>query len=119
MEAVQYPYPIATRISISQDRRIRLPKFLRMSTPYALVEDTRIDQPWLGICGLDSLKRLKEEYDTLRVVAEYRTRRPTIPKSICDRFALLNGSAIWLVASGIWIEILPESAWMVEAFEVD
>lgn len=104
----QYPYPIATRISINKERRVCLPKFLGVPVPYVLVENTRADQPWLGICGLDSLARLSGECESLRVVAEYRTCRPTIPKMICDRHALSGHDAIWLIAVNSWVEFWPE-----------
>ncbi len=114
MEAVQYSYPIATRISISKERRIRLPKFLGFPVPFVLVEDTRADQPWLGLCGLDSLAGLNAECGSLRVVAEYWTMRPTISMAVCDRHALLSDSAIWLVTVNSWIEVWSESVWQTE-----
>jgi len=112
MKTIQYPYPIATQISISKERRICLPKFLGVPVPYVLVEDERTDQPWLGICGLNSLVRLRAECESLRVVAEFWTGRPTIPKQVCDRYALPSGSGIWLVAMNSGIEIWPESVWL-------
>ena len=114
MEAIQYPFPITTRISISKKRRIRLPKFLGVPVPFVLVEDTRAEQPWLGLCGLDSLVGLNAECGSLRVVAEYWTMRPTIPMAVCDRHALLSDSAIWLVTVNSWIEVWSESVWQTE-----
>lgn len=114
MVTIQYPYPIATRISISKERRIRLPKFLGVPVPFVLVEDMRADQPWLGLCGLDSLAGLNAECGSLRVVAEYWTMRPTIPMAVCDRHALLSDSAIWLVTVNSWIEVWSESVWQTE-----
>jgi len=114
MEVVQYPYPIATRISISKNRRICLPKFLRVPVPYVLVESERAEHPWLGICGLDSLALQREECEFLRVVAEYRTGRPTIPKVVCDRHDLSADVAIWLMATSNWVEIWSDSLWQTE-----
>ena len=111
MVTIQYPYPIATRISISKERRIRLPKFLGVPVPFVLVEDTRADQPWLGLCGLDSLARLNAECGSLRVVAEYWTQRPKIPKAVCDMHGLSVNKAIWLVTMGNVIEVWSESSW--------
>lgn len=111
METTRYPYPIATRISISKERRIRLPKFLSVPVPYVLVEDTRADQLWLGLCGLDALARLHAECGSLRVVAEYSTCRPTIPKAVCDRHGLSANLSCWLVAMGDVVEVWSELSW--------
>lgn len=108
METIQYPNPIATRISISKDRRIRLPKFLGVPVPYVLVENTAAEQLWLGLCSLDSLASLNAESSSLRVVAEYRTQRLAIPKQLCDRHALSGHNAIWLIAVKSWVEIWSE-----------
>ena len=85
MVTIQYPYPIATRISISKERRIRLPKFLGFPVPFVLMEDTRADQPWLGLCGLDSLAGLNAECGSLRVVAEYWAMRRTAIRSSIEK----------------------------------
>lgn len=111
METIQYIFSIATRISISKERRIRLPKFLGAPVSYVLVENVRTDQPWLGICGLDSLASLNAECCSLRVVAEYRTEQPTIPKAVCDTHGLSANEAIWLVTMGNVIEIWSELSW--------
>lgn len=42
----------------------------------------------------------------LRLVAEYRTCRPTLPKAVCDGNVLHDSAGIWLVAMGSWVEIL-------------
>ena len=107
-------YPIAVSVAIGKDWRIRLPKFLSMPVPYVLVENSQPDQPWLGICGLDSLAQLRAEREILRVVAEYWTCRPTIPKMICDTHAPSGGKTIWLVAMGSWVEIWSGSIWLAE-----
>jgi hypothetical protein len=112
MNTIQYPYPIATRISMSKDRRIRLPKFLDVPVPYVLLENTQANQPWLGICGLDSLAQLRAECESLRVVAEYWTSRPTIPKIICNRHALSGHEAVWLVAVNSWVEAWSECTFL-------
>lgn len=111
MPTIQYPYPIATQISISKDRRIRLPKFLGVPIPFVLVESTRAEQLWLGICGNDSLPKLTAEYDSLRVVTEYRTCRPTIPKAVCDRYLLISQEGVSLIALDSWVEIWPGLVW--------
>lgn len=114
MKTIQYPYPIATQISISKERRICLPMFLGVPVPYVLVEDARTEHPWLGICGLDSLALLREECESLRVVAEYRTWRPTFSKAVCDKHGLSVTLPIWLMTMGSWVEVLPESTWQAE-----
>ncbi len=111
MEAVQYSCPIAKRISISKERRIRLPNFLGARIPFALVENTQAEQLWLGICGNDSLAKLTAECDGLRVVTEYRTCRPTIPKAVCDRHQLIVQEGVWLIAFDSWIEVWPALVW--------
>ena len=75
-------YPIAVSVAMGKNRRIRLPKFLSIPVPYVLVEDTRAEQHWLGICALDVLERLMAECVNLRLVAEYRSSRPTIPETV-------------------------------------
>lgn len=114
MEAVQYSYPIATQISISKNRRICLPKFLCIPIPYVLVENEQADKQWLGICGFESLAQLRAECEYLRVVAEYRTGRPTIPKVVCDRHDLSADVAIWLMATANRVEIWSDSLWQTE-----
>lgn len=111
MKTIQYPYPIATQISISKDRRIRLPKFLGISVPYVLLENKRAEQPWLGLCNVDSLALLRAECESLQLVAEFRTCRPTIPRPVCDRHSLSDQTNIWLVTIKSWIEVWPDSAW--------
>lgn len=111
METIQYPYPLAARISISKERRIRLPKFLGISVPYVLLEYKRAEQLWLGLCSLDSLALLRAECESLQLVAEFRTFRPTIPKAVCDRHRLSDHTNIWLVAIKSWLEVWPDSAW--------
>ncbi len=111
MKTIQYPYPIATQISISKDRRIRLPKFLGVPVPYVVVENNWAEQPWLGLCSLDSLASLIAECSSLRVVAEYSTQRPTIPKAVCDRHYLSANETIWLATTGNVIEIWSELSW--------
>lgn len=111
MVTIQYPYPIVTRISISKERRIRLPMFLGVLVPYVLVENDRTEQPWLGLCRLDSLASLNAECSSIRVVAEYWTQRPTIPKAICDRHCLSANEIIWLATTGNVIEIWSELSW--------
>lgn len=111
METIQYPYPIATQISIGKDRRIRLPKFLGVPVPYVLVENNWAEQPCLGLCSLDSLASLNTECSSLRVLAEYWTPRPTIPKAICDRHCLSANETIWLATTRNVIEIWSELSW--------
>lgn len=110
----QLKYPVAVRIAMGKDRRIRLPKFLSIPVPYVLVEDTRAEQHWLGICALDALERLMAECANLRLVAEYRTCRPMLPKAVCDENALHDSCGIWLVAMGRWVEIWSGSVWQAE-----
>lgn len=114
MVTIQYSYPIATRISISKERRIRLPMFLGVPVPYVLLENAPADQPWLGICGLDSLAQLRAECESLRLVAEYRTGRPTIPKIVCNKHGLSANVAIWLMTTRNWVEIWSDSSWQNE-----
>ena len=102
---------IRDRISISKERRICLPTFLGVPEPYVLVEITRTEQLWLGLCSLDSLASLNAECCSLRVMAEYRTQRPTISKAVCDMHGLSANEAIWLVAMGNVIEIWSELSW--------
>lgn len=111
METIQYPYPCAIQISISKDRQICLPKFFGVLVPYVLVENDRAEQPWLGLFSLDSLASLNAECSSLRVVAEYWTQRPTIPKAICDRYCLSANETIWLATTGNVIEIWSELSW--------
>lgn len=108
-------YPIAVSVAMGKDRRIRLPRFLEIATPYVLVENALAGQAWFGFCALDSLAHRMVECDSLRVIAEYRTRRPTIPKAACDRHGLLGSTSIWLVSTGGNIEVLSESAWQTAA----
>lgn len=111
-------YPIAIQVWISKDRRIRFPKLLDVPTPYVLLENTQPDHLWLGICGVDSLATLTVECSNLRVVAEYRTCSPTIPKITCERHGLLEQKPLWLITTGSRIEILPELAWQADAPEL-
>lgn len=111
-------YPIAIQISIGKDRRIRLPKLIDLSTPYVLLENTQADRLWLGICGTAFSGKLAAEYNNLQVITEYRTCRPTIPKTVCDKHGLLASTLIWLVITGDWIEILPESSWQAEVNKI-
>lgn len=107
-------YPIAVSVAMGKDRRIRLPKFLSIPVPYVLIEDTRAEQHWLGICALDALAQLRAECESLRVVAEYWTCRPTLPKAVGDENALHDSGGIWLVAMGSWVEIWSGSIWQAE-----
>ncbi|HQV12848.1 MAG TPA: hypothetical protein PKW52_16030 [Nitrospira sp.] len=107
-------YPIAVSVAMGKNRRIRLPKFLSIPVPYVLIEDTRAEQHWLGLCALDALERLMAECANLRLVAEYRTSRPTLPKAVCDGNALHDSGGIWLVAMGSWVEIWSGSVWQTE-----
>lgn len=111
MGTIEYPFPIATRISISKKRRISLPKFLDVPMPFVLLETKQADQLWLGMCSLDSLEVLSAGCSSVRVLAEFRTHQPTIPKSVCDRHRLLDHTNIWLVTTKSWIEVWPDSAW--------
>lgn len=106
-----FRYPVAVSVAMGKDRRIRLPRFLEIATPYVLVENVQAGQAWLGFCTLDSLLLRVPECNSLQVVAEYRTRRPTIPETTCDRYGLSGNMAIWLVGAGSTIEVLSESAW--------
>lgn len=111
-----FRYPIAACVTMGRDRRIRLPRFLEMATPYVLVENVQAGQTWLGFCRLDSLSHLMATCDSLRVVAEYRTCRPTIPEITCYRHALQENISIWLLITDSVIEILPDSACQAEDF---
>lgn len=107
-------YPIAVSVAMGKDRRIRLPKCLRRPMHYVLVENAQAGQLWLGICGLDLLVQLRSECENLRVVAEYRTSRPTIPEAVCNRHGFSANVAIWLMTTGKWIEICSDLSWQAE-----
>ncbi len=109
--------PIAFCVSISKDRRIRLPKFLVIPPPYVLIEKEQGHQAWLGICAADFLAKLTGECKSLRILAEYQTCRPTLPKAVFDKHGMSEKGPIWLVSTGNWIEFVPESAWQVNAPE--
>lgn len=106
-----FRYPVAVSVAKGKDRRIRLPRFLEIATPYVLVENGLTGQAWFGFCALDSLAHRLVECDSMRVIAEYRTRRPTIPETACHRHGLSGNTTIWLVGAGSTIEVLSESAW--------
>lgn len=107
-------YPIAVSVAMGKNRRIRLPKFLSIPVPYVLVENPQPDQLWLAICRLDLLANLMAECDNLRVLAEYRTNRPTLQKFVCNRHGLIERAPIWLVSTKHLVEIFSEPVWNVE-----
>lgn len=82
-------YPIAIQTAISRERRLRLPEFLKIPAPFVLVENSLPEQLWLGICSIDFWAKITAEYDDgLRMLAEYRTYRPTIPNAVCSKHCL-------------------------------
>lgn len=105
-------YPIAIQTAISRERRLRLPEFLKIPAPFVLVENSLPEQLWLGICSIDFWAKITAEYDDgLRILAEYRTYRPTIPNAVCSKHCLQVDMPVWLVITRNWIEIFSDSVW--------
>lgn len=114
----KYSAPIATKVAIDRRRRIRLPRCLQISAPFILFEASGGAEPWLGICEVGALPEVSKLGEVIQVLAQYRSQRPALPATLCQRGGFAHGAALWLVTVGSWVEIWPEMRWL-ELFQRD
>lgn len=118
MIVTKYPAPIATKVAIDRRRRISLPRWLQISAPFILFEASGGAEPWLGICEAGALAEVSKHGKGIQVLALYRSQRPALPATLCQRNGFAPGAALWLVTVGSWVEVWPEKQWL-ELFQRD
>jgi len=102
---------LAAKVAIDSRRRISMPCCLQISAPFILFEVSGGAEPWLGICEAEALAEVGKHGKGIAVLALYRSQRPTLPATLCQRNGFAPGTALWLVTVGSWVEVWPEMRW--------
>lgn len=108
----KYSAPITAKVAIDRRRRIRLPRCLQISVPFILFEVSGGSERWLGICEAGALAEVSKHCEGIQALALYRSQRPALPATLCQRRGFAPGVALWLVTVGSWVEVWPEMRWL-------